>query len=168
MAKERGLTTSLDLEPPDIRQAPQRLSKILPLVDTLFLNGEAATAASDVLGTAVHPGLLQRGGEIIITLGAAGCRRVAVDGVSEAPGFKVRTIDTTGAGDCFAGAYLTRRLEGASVAAALDFANAAAALATLDFGAQTAMPRREAVDALLFKFGRSDLVHTDNMSQGSA
>jgi ribokinase len=154
MADVRGLATSLDLEPPDIRHEPQRLSRILQLVKTLFLNNEAAIAASDVLGMALHPGLLKPDGEIIITLGAGGCRRIAADGVSEVPAFKVRPIDTTGAGDCFVGAYLTRRLEGADVAEALQFANAAAALATLDFGAQTAMPLRGAVENLLATSGR--------------
>ena len=70
----------------------------------------------------------------------------------------MRQIDTPGAGDCLAGAYLTRLPEGADVAEALQFANAAAALATLDFGAQTAMPLRGAVEKLLATSGRGPQV----------
>ncbi len=154
MAVDRGMTTSLDLEPPDVQNAPERVSTILPFVNTLFLNREGAEAASAALGTSLHPGLLRPNGEIIITLGAAGCRRISAEGATDVPGFDVRPIDTTGAGDCFAGAYLTRRLEGANATDALQFANAAAALATLDFGAQTAMPRREAVEDLVAQSGR--------------
>jgi ribokinase len=154
LAKERGLSTSLDLEPPDIQNAPERLSSILPLVDTLFLNKEAFARASEVLGAALHPGLLKPYGEIIVTLGAGGCRRITADGILDVPGFTILAVDTTGAGDCFAGAYLARRLEGFNPSEGLEFANAAAALAALDFGAQTAMPLRAAVEALLVKSGR--------------
>jgi ribokinase len=151
MAGAKGLTTSLDLEPPDLRRAPQSLLKLLPLVDTLFLNRESYAIASNLIGSALHAGLLKPKAEIIITLGAEGCRRISDEGVVDRPGFKARPVDTTGAGDCFAAAYLARKQGGAETADALEFANAAAALATLDFGAQTAMPRFDTVTAFLRK-----------------
>lgn len=153
IAGQRGQSTSLDLEPPDILNAPQHLAEVLARTDTLFLNREACKVASEALEKALYPGLLQPHGEIIITLGASGCRRISADGVLDVPGFHVRPVDTTGAGDCFAGAYLARKLEGASPPEALEFANAAAALATLDLGAQTAMPRRQAVETFLAEAG---------------
>ncbi|TCL71073.1 carbohydrate kinase family protein [Rhizobium sp. BK251] len=155
MAAERAISVSLDLEPPDVRREPQRLSQILKLVDTLFLNSEALEAASHALGRRLEPGMLKAGGEIIVTLGAAGCRRLSSDGTLEASGFAVKAIDTTGAGDCFAGAYLARRLEGADAEESLIFANAAAALATLDYGAQAAMPQRQDVEDFLASSGRT-------------
>lgn len=167
LAKERDLSTSLDLEPPDIQNAPERLSSILPLVDTLFLNKEACVLTSGVLGAALHPGLLKPQGEIIVTLGAGGCQRITADGILEVPGFPIRPVDTTGAGDCFAGAYLARRLEGSSPSEGLEFANAAAALATLDFGAQTAMPLREAVETLLAESGRRHFLEIGGMEQSN-
>jgi ribokinase len=149
MASKRGLTTSLDLEPPDLRQAPGPLLGILPLVDMLFVNGQAYSMASDLLRTALRPGLLKQRGEIVVTLGAEGCRSIGPDGVMEEPGFKIRPVDTTGAGDCFAAAYVTSRLDDGTIRDSLKFANAAAALATLDFGSQTAMPNRQAVEAFM-------------------
>jgi ribokinase len=149
MAKQHGISTSLDLEPPDIRRAPEHLARMLKLVDTLFLNSEAFDVASEVLGGILNTDLLRRDGEIIVTMGAAGCRRLSGKELIEVPGFKVDAVDTTGAGDCFAGAYLASRWTDASPRDALAFANAAAALATLDFGAQAALPQRQTVEAFL-------------------
>ena len=68
-----------------------------------------------------------------------GKRREAVSGL------EVRTIDTTGAGDCFCGAALARLAAGDSLWDAARYANAAAALATTGFGAVDPLPRSEAV-----------------------
>jgi ribokinase len=156
MAAERGLSTSLDLEPPDIVRNPHLLRSILPMVDTLFLNREALGKAESALGEALVPAHLRQNGEIIVTLGAGGCRRLAAGSVEEVPGFEVRTVDTTGAGDCFAGAYLAARLTGVEPVDAMTRANAAAALATLEVGSQTGMPDRAAVEAfMLERIGRS-------------
>ena len=149
LAAAHGLSTSLDLEPPDIIRNPALLPAVLPLVDTLFLNSEAHAAASEAIGGPLDASRLRPGSEMIVTMGANGCRRVTADGVIDMPGFAVASIDTTGAGDCFAGSYLARKLGGAAAADCLEFANAAAALATLDYGAQTAMPRRVEVEAFI-------------------
>ena len=149
MAVERGITTSLDLEPPDIRRGPERLREILALVDTLFLNAEAFDELAHVLERSVATDLLRSGSEIIVTLGAAGCRHMQGKSSIDVAGFPVSALDTTGAGDCFAGAYLAGKLEGLEIRERLVFANAAAALSTLDFGAQAAMPRRLEVDRFL-------------------
>jgi sugar/nucleoside kinase (ribokinase family) len=58
-----------------------------------------------------------------------------------------QVIDTTGAGDIFNAAYLTRIAEGAAPAEALDFAMAAGALATETLGARAAAPSRSAIEA---------------------
>lgn len=65
------------------------------------------------------------------------------------PGFKVASVDATGAGDCFDGAFLARLAAGDTVWDAARYANAAAALATTGFGAITPLPRPDAVRALL-------------------
>ncbi|EWY40835.1 hypothetical protein N825_33435 [Skermanella stibiiresistens SB22] len=147
-ARALGLSTSLDLEPPDIRRSPDRLAAILRLADTLFVNREAWDSAADALG---HPLDTTETGEIIVTLGADGCRHLgpAHGGETLSRGFPVQSIDTTGAGDCFAAAYVSAKLEGAALSDRLRFANAAAALATLAHGAQAAMPSRAAVDRYL-------------------
>lgn len=159
MAAERGITTSLDLEPPDIRRAPERLRETLALVDTLFLNAEAFDELGRALEQDIQPHFLKPHGEIIVTLGAAGCRRLQGTTSMDVGGFPVAALDTTGAGDCFAGAYLVGQLEGFEIRDRLVFANAAAALSTLDFGAQAAMPRRQDVeDFLASAAGRTGII----------
>ncbi len=62
---------------------------------------------------------------------------------------KVNAVDATGAGDCFAGSFLTRLAHGDDFWQAARYANAAAALTTTGFGAVAPLPRPEAVQALL-------------------
>lgn len=61
----------------------------------------------------------------------------------------VAAVDATGAGDTFSGAFLARLLLGDAPAAALAYANAAAALSTTGYGAVAPIPRPAAVAALL-------------------
>ncbi len=63
-------------------------------------------------------------------------------------GHRVATIDATGAGDTFAGAFLARMLAGDDPFTAARYGNAAAALATTGYGAVAPIPRPSAVRAL--------------------
>jgi 2-dehydro-3-deoxygluconokinase len=65
------------------------------------------------------------------------------------PGRQVDAVDATGAGDAFTGALLAELARGAPLAEAAVFANAAAALSTLGYGAIAPLPRRPAVEAAL-------------------
>lgn len=86
---------------------------------------------------------------VIVKLGEQGCyfddgqTRLAV------PGFKVRAVDTTAAGDTFNGALAVALAEQRPMAEALRFANAAAALSVTKLGAQASIPSREETDAFL-------------------
>ena len=64
-------------------------------------------------------------------------------------GYKVNSVDATGAGDCFAGALLARMSAGEEFWEALRYANAAAALTTTGYGAVAPMPKPQAVRQLL-------------------
>jgi 2-dehydro-3-deoxygluconokinase len=61
----------------------------------------------------------------------------------------VKTVDATGAGDCFDGAFAARTVAGDDLFTAARYANAAAALATTGFGAVAPLPRDADVRALL-------------------
>ncbi|MGB0907672.1 MAG: ribokinase [Maricaulaceae bacterium] len=61
----------------------------------------------------------------------------------------INVVDTTGAGDCFAGALTVALIEGKSPQEALDFACIAGALTTTKMGTQSASPKRAEVNALL-------------------
>jgi ribokinase len=64
------------------------------------------------------------------------------------PNLPVRTVDTTGAGDAFAGALAVALIEGHAMVDAVVFAQAGAALATTIVGALPSLPHREAVQRL--------------------
>jgi ribokinase len=79
---------------------------------------------------------------VLITLGAAGVF-VAADGIETiVPGFKVRAVDTTAAGDVFNGALAVALAEGRPLLEAVRFAAAAAAISVTRMGAQPSAPGR--------------------------
>ncbi len=86
---------------------------------------------------------------VIVTLGAKGAMAVWKDRHFYAPAFKVTSLDTIGAGDCFCGSLAALLDKGETLEEALPKANAAAALCTQTQGAIPAMPTLEAVDAML-------------------
>ncbi len=85
----------------------------------------------------------------IITLGSQGCVVCTESGIAQhVPSFPVTAVDTTAAGDAFAGALGFCLAQGQSVLAAVRFASAAGALASTRHGAQPAMPRLDEVKEL--------------------
>jgi len=79
---------------------------------------------------------------LIITRGAKPTLAISGSETFEATPPGVTPIDTVGAGDTFAGAFAVARAEGRPLREAVEFANHAAALATTQPGAQTAIPTR--------------------------
>jgi 2-dehydro-3-deoxygluconokinase len=94
--------------------------------------------------------LLASGCSIVaLTLGKNGTM-VAIKGRRELiPSRVVEAVDATGAGDAFDGAFLAEWLRSHDPFAAAAYANAAAALSTLGFGAVAPIPTREAVEAFI-------------------
>lgn len=80
---------------------------------------------------------------VIVTLGAAGVLLVEKSGRAERiPGQAVRTVDTTGAGDCFVGALAAELLRDDDLFAAAHYANRAAAISVTRPGAASSIPHR--------------------------
>ena len=65
--------------------------------------------------------------------------------------FSVRAVDTTGAGDCFCGYFLSALLKGCEPERALREAAAAAALAVGKEGAACSIPTKKTVKEFLEK-----------------
>lgn len=86
---------------------------------------------------------------IVVTRGAQGAAALEGDILVEAPGFRVEAVDTTGAGDVFRAGFIAALLEAQPLAAAMRFANAAAAASCTRHGAMASVPSRAAVLALL-------------------
>ena len=95
---------------------------------------------------------------ILLTMGKDGSRAYYKDMRVERPGFSVKAIETTGAGDTFCGSSLNylvdhdfENLTEEQLGEMLTFANAAAALVTTKKGAIKAMPVKEEVLKLIQK-----------------
>jgi len=90
------------------------------------------------------------GNLVVTTLGARGAR-ICRDGepVAEACAPAVTSVDSTGAGDAFTAALVVAVAEGQPLEAALAFACAAGAAATMIAGAQPSLPYRADVERLL-------------------
>jgi ribokinase len=119
---------------------------LLPEIDVLVANeSEAATMSSDPIGIARRT----RQG-LVVTRSAAGASAFLADGSRlDLPALAIDPVDTTGAGDTFVGVLAAALDLGASLEAALRRATAAAGLACLARGAQTAMPDALAIDAAM-------------------
>ncbi len=82
---------------------------------------------------------------VVITLGVDGAY-VLTDKLSVLiPGYKVKPVDTTAAGDTFNGALVVALSEGKEMDEAVDFANKAASISVTRFGAQSSVPKRSEI-----------------------
>jgi ribokinase len=81
------------------------------------------------------------GGQVVVTLGAAGAVLAGPLGTAVVPGFAVVAVDTVGAGDAFVGALAVALASGLDPTAAVTAACAAGAAAATRQGAQEGLPR---------------------------
>jgi ribokinase len=132
------------------------LQDLLHHVDVLLVNeGEGRSLARAAAGLplrAVLERLAARGpATVIATLGARGCVawQAAAGAWTEQPSMAVDVVDTTGAGDTFAGALAASLDEGTPLDGALAFAGVAAALSCTVPGARGGMPKRAVIEARL-------------------
>jgi ribokinase len=162
-AHEAGWKTSVDLDGlPDSSQKPEILSQLSACFDLVFMNRGMARAFWPDLPEGswdenVLTGLIQRisgnlsqekrsSSTILLTLGEQGAWVIALDqSPLFIPTLNVRSVDTTGAGDVFAGVLLATWINGEPLAKAARLASAAAALSTTEYGAQGLLPSGEQV-----------------------
>lgn len=152
-ARAAGATTILD--PAPARRLPATLLAAADLLtpnetEALILLGRPPARVFPNEASELAAALRNLGPRtVILKLGDQGCylddgtHRVAV------PGFSVKAIDTTAAGDTFNGALAVAIAEGLPMEEGLRFANAAAALSVTRLGAQPSIPSRDEVDAFL-------------------
>ncbi len=85
----------------------------------------------------------------IITLGSKGSIIVSRELIKHIPAYKVKIVDTTGAGDAFNGALAVFLAEGYDIVEACRRANATAALQITKLGAQEGLPTRMELEEFL-------------------
>jgi ribokinase len=151
LARAAGARVWLDPAPP-----VSLPDEIWPLCDLVLPNAQEAEALTGIRvgdeagAVAAGRALLQRGaGAAIVKRGAAGAVLVTPTEVVAVPAHAVATVDTTAAGDCFAGALAAASARGDDLVAAMRFASAAAALSTTRTGAQSSLPHRSEVERFL-------------------
>jgi len=149
IAAARGVP--IVLNPAPARPLPDRLLRRVTVLTPNASEAEILTGVR-VAGTASAKRaaeiLLRRGVRaVVLTLGRDGAY-IASDGLRRhVPGFRVRAVDTTAAGDIFNGALAVALAEGKPLEEAVPFANRAAAISVTRLGAQASVPTRAEVDA---------------------
>lgn len=133
LATTGGVRAVVNLAPP-ARLAPATLSTVDPLIVN---EHEAAWLA----GSTDPRRLLDLGPRsVVITLGARGAVIADASGVSEVPAPTVEPVDTTGAGDAFAGALAVGLASGDDLVRAARLAVRVAAISVTRRGAQPSYP----------------------------
>ena len=151
VARQAGLTVTVDLGLEAVMRVTDRVKAILPQVDILFPNqaeAEYLTGHRDIEGAIES--LLDYGvGTVALKLGKRGCAIGSAEGMFTVPGFAVPTVDTTGAGDSFDAGLILGRLEGWGWRESALLADALGALTASVEGAGTSLAERGEVRAFL-------------------
>ncbi len=136
-AEAAGARVALNLSPS--REIPE---EILAIADPLVVNaGEAGALAGEPLGSPddaarVASALAARCRSVVITLGERGAVIADSTGSQYFPAMKVPVVDTTGAGDSFAGTLAAALVRGGTLSEATQEGIAASAATVQHHGAQ--------------------------------
>ena len=151
IAAKAGLQVVLN--PAPARPLPNRLLRLVSVLTPNETEAETLTGikVTDAASAArVCATLRARGvGTVILTLGARGAFLATAGGQYRVPGFKVKAVDSTAAGDIFNGALSVALTERKTLRDAVRFANAAAALSVTRLGAQPSAPTRAEIERFL-------------------
>jgi ribokinase len=144
-------------------QTAARLAELMAFFDVVFVNRDVAQEATGCRGGPAQ--LIEASvaltrssspkGIVVLTLGEDGVLLVLPDGDAPVhmPGLPAKVVDTTGAGDAFAGAFLAVWLSGGEVVEAARYGNAAGALIVSVEGAQGAIPTAASLAEMLSMAG---------------
>lgn len=95
----------------------------------------------------ISQGLEKYSKQLILTMGSKGVYFHDGDKEQRISAYKVKPMDTTGAGDTFNGAFAVAMVNGLSIEESIKFGNLAASLSIQKFGAQGGMPTIEEMRA---------------------
>lgn len=146
-ARQSGAKVILNLAP-----AKHIPVEILPLLSILIVNKmEAQTLALHLGFGSVSATMAARriaatfDITCVVTLGGNGAFVCNKDACHEVDALGIKPVDTTAAGDCFAGVFAASLDQGHDMYDALRYASTAAGLACLKAGAQPSLPYKDAI-----------------------
>lgn len=152
LAKEKGILTCVDLELWALQKISDHdLMKAVGLCNIIIINKVTLNNVSTVKSLDPRSLLDARSPDsvLIITLGAEGSVIIHNERCTIIPSFTIDSIDTTGAGDCFAAAFSCYTVKGFDPVKAGIYANAAAAISTTAVGARGNLPTHDMVLRLI-------------------
>ncbi|CAN7554543.1 PfkB family carbohydrate kinase [Devosia sp. LjRoot3] len=146
-ARDRGAKSVLDADINDI-EAVQRL---LPIADHVVFSERclAQLTGHQDKSLGLEAAARKTKGHVSVTAGEEGFYWLEQGHTRHLPAFKVKALDTNGAGDVFHGAYTVAVAEGRSVEQAGRFASAAAALKCAKGSGWESIANRSEVDLFL-------------------
>ncbi|CNH64671.1 sugar kinase [Yersinia alsatica] len=149
LARQAGVTTLLDAD-----VTPQDIRPLVALADhaafsepgLLRMTGENDTDMALLLAAN------DTNGHVYVTRGQKGCYWLEGGQQQHQPGFEVDVVDTTGAGDVFHGALAVALGQKSTIALAVRYANAVAALKCTRPGGRAGIPDCDQTDSFLTHF----------------
>ncbi len=148
--RERGVTTSWDFGWNEGLLSDRAFARLVNGLDYVFVNEQEAplytrrlTLADAVAAWSSHPR------NVILKLGAKGSHWIGGGNDVEVPGIRVKAVDTSGAGDAFAGGFLVALLRGHSPKTCLRLGNFVGGMATRAAGGIESLPRVDDVPEAL-------------------
>ena len=144
IVKSKGKTLIID--PAPMMEAPSELYRMADIIlpnetETAQLVGEGNDDEASVKK------MYELGCKnVIMTLGKKGSIYYNGENMINQPAYKVKAIDTTGAGDCFTGSMVAALASDKTMEEALEFASKASAIAVGRRGAQPSFPWKSEVE----------------------
>jgi sugar/nucleoside kinase (ribokinase family) len=150
-AKEREIPTVIDLD-----RVESLTSELLKAIDFIITSSRFPTLFTGIPDREKALLELQRHtpGFLCATLGHEGALALVDSRIIHREGFKVKAVDTTGAGDVFHGAFIYGLLQNWELEEILKFANAVAALKCQDIGGRKGIPTLAEVKRFLYTQNR--------------
>jgi len=145
-AKGLGAKVVLDIEPSETL-SQELLIEMLRYCDIASFNEQGFSSRfGKPLSIEEAETILSLGPDVLlITRGKGGALAINENGLVEVQGYPVDARDTTGAGDTFNAAFMSRYIKGDNLGKCLRFANAAAAILIQTIGTRTHIPTVEEI-----------------------
>ncbi|CNF09522.1 sugar kinase [Yersinia frederiksenii] len=149
LARQAGVTTLLDAD-----VTPQDIRPLVALADHAAFSepGLQRMTGENDTDMALLSATNDTNGHVYVTRGQKGCYWLEDGQQQHQPGFKVDVVDTTGAGDVFHGALAVALGQKSTIALAVRYANAVAALKCTRPGGRAGIPDCDQTDSFLTHF----------------